>query len=78
MTKEPIANIYVCSDCMEAEEGITEYVVNNNRFEGEFTANWDSNEGDDSGVRDFSWSPCDSCGSTLGGSRYRYAVWSWH
>jgi hypothetical protein len=35
--------------------------------------NTDSETGD--GVDEFSWSTCDGCGSTLGGSRYRLAVW---
>jgi hypothetical protein len=28
------------------------------------------------GVDAFSWSTCEGCGSTLGGARYRLAVWS--
>jgi ribosomal protein L37AE/L43A len=31
-------------------------------------------EGYEDGIQDFSWSRCDGCGSTLGGSRYRLAV----
>lgn len=31
----------------------------------------ETGEGED----DFSWSTCEGCGSTLGGSRYRLAVW---
>ena len=34
--------------------------------------NTDSETGD--GIDDFSWSSCSGCGSTLGGSRYRLAV----
>jgi hypothetical protein len=30
----------------------------------------------ETGEQTFSWSSCDGCGSTLGGSRYRLAVWS--
>lgn len=30
---------------------------------------------DESGMQDFSWSSCDGCNSTLGGSRYRLAYW---
>lgn len=30
---------------------------------------------DENGMDDFSWSWCAGCGSTLGGSRYRLAVW---
>jgi hypothetical protein len=29
---------------------------------------------DETGEREFSWSSCQACGSTLGGSRYRYAL----
>lgn len=29
----------------------------------------------DDGEHEFSWSSCDGCGSSLGGSRYRLAVW---
>ena len=29
--------------------------------------------GDDDG---FSWSPCDGCGSRLGGNRYRMTIWT--
>ena len=35
--------------------------------------NTDAETGD--GIDGFSWSRCDGCGSTLGGSRYRLAVW---
>lgn len=27
-------------------------------------------------TRDFSWSPCDGCGSTLGGSRHAFTWWA--
>lgn len=27
------------------------------------------------GIDDFSWQSCSGCGSTLGGSRYRIAIW---
>lgn len=30
----------------------------------------------DTGITDFSWKSCDGCGSDLGGSRYRLAMWS--
>jgi hypothetical protein len=42
--------------------------------ECELSDNTDSETGE--GIDDFSWSSCDGCGSTLGGSRYRLAVWS--
>ena len=31
--------------------------------------------GYEDGVVDFSWSRCEGCGSTLGGARYRMALW---
>lgn len=46
-----------------------------NRLDGyELTDNTDSESGD--GIHEFSWSWCEGCGSALGGSRYRLAVWS--
>jgi hypothetical protein len=39
----------------------------------ELADNTDSETGE--GIDTFSWSSCDGCGSTLGGSRYRLAVW---
>jgi hypothetical protein len=29
----------------------------------------------DSDTREFSWTPCETCGSTLGGDRYAVSVW---
>lgn len=34
-----------------------------------------SQTGYEDGITEFSWSRCDGCGSHLGGSRYRLAVW---
>lgn len=31
--------------------------------------------GHDDGIVEFTWSRCETCGSTLGGARYRLAVW---
>ena len=36
--------------------------------------NTDSETGE--GIDDFSWGACPGCGSTLGGARYRLAVWA--
>jgi hypothetical protein len=36
--------------------------------------NTDSNTGE--GLEDFSWSSCDGCGSTLGGARFRLALFT--
>jgi ribosomal protein L37AE/L43A len=33
-------------------------------------------DGHENGIDDFSWRSCEGCGSTLGGARYRLAVWS--
>jgi hypothetical protein len=30
----------------------------------------------ENGIQEFSWRSCEGCGSTLGGARYRLAVWS--
>ncbi len=35
-----------------------------------------TNSETEEGMDTFSRSPCDGCGSTLGGARYRLAVWS--
>jgi hypothetical protein len=40
----------------------------------ELADNTDSETGD--GMETFSWSRCQGCGSTLGGSRYRLAVFT--
>lgn len=37
------------------------------------TANFDSEN--DSGIEEFSWRSCDCCGTHLGGSRHRFAMW---
>jgi hypothetical protein len=77
-----ITNLWVCVDCAR--------VIANGDYEGldDETAetihdavarddgrNWVlSSGGDGGGVDAFSWSPCDCCGSTLGGARYRAAI----
>lgn len=40
------------------------------------TSDPDDDPDADAGIDDFSWRSCQGCGSTLGGSRYRLAVWS--
>lgn len=84
-----LGNIWVCIDCMLTEEqgekpadfeGDREpWELWDNPEGAKFTLtpNWDSNAENDeeSGMIDFSWSPCEGCGSWLGGSRYRYMVW---
>jgi hypothetical protein len=69
-------NVDVCIDCyMDHHEGraMADTSVDwtdNTRQEG------DDENGDPSGVTDFSWSACGCCGSTLGGQRFRMATWS--
>jgi len=83
-------NVNVCNDCYFAHHnGSTEHdglwysgesdtpcdreplaLVNVGK---EITDNTDVNEGD--GIIEFTWTPCEGCGSTLGGSRHRLAVW---
>jgi hypothetical protein len=69
-------NVDVCIDCyMDHHEGraMADTSVDwtdNTRQEG------DDENGDPSGVTDFSWSACGCCGSTLGGERCRMARWS--
>lgn len=41
-----------------------------------WTDNTNADDDDDNGITDFSWTPCACCGSTLGGSRYRMAIWT--
>jgi ribosomal protein L37AE/L43A len=44
---------------------------------GETSACEDCGQTDyETGIEDFSWRRCDGCGSTLGGSRYRLAIWT--
>ena len=75
-----IDNLHVCADCgayiangdfpdtvARAAEVITavkKESVNNGKWV----------LGDDSGDREFSWSPCDCCGSKLGGYRFAAAI----
>jgi hypothetical protein len=35
-----------------------------------------SGEGCDCETRDFDWSSCDGCGSTLGGERFAFTAWT--
>ena len=75
----PIANIFVCVDCMigDVSEGIAlpGYRVNGNLFGADCTPNFDAET--EEGMDDVSSLPCESCGDHLAGARYRYAVWSW-
>lgn len=78
-------SLWLCIDCtiaevngdysgMEDEERAREVREALARVQerGSLAPNWDSEEG--TGIRDFSWNPCDCCGSHLGGSRHRFAI----
>lgn len=84
MAREHI-DIWLCVECMfadtngelpEDEERAQEIEEGFERLgdEGDIFPNFGSE--DESGYREFSWTPCDCCGDTLGGSRYRYALFS--
>ncbi len=88
-TREDYGNVYVCQDCYFAHhygahehEGMwysgdsdtpAECEPLARLAEYELADNTDSETGD--GIDEFSWSRCDGCGSHLGGSRYRLALW---
>lgn len=64
-------DIYICSDCYsDHHEGraMKDQSVT-------WTDNTNSNDDDDSGIKDFSSSRCECCGTTLAGTRYRMAIW---
>lgn len=77
--------IWLCADCMFAEE-LGELPEDEERAEeveaglerlnreGEICPNFGGE--DESGYDEFSWTPCDCCETPLGGSRYRYALFS--
>lgn len=77
---EIVAEIYVCDDCL---------LMHANGETGEIpagepepwaklpTADVAVNCEDDGEGCGFSWSECDGCGSRLGGTRHRMAVFGW-
>lgn len=83
--------IWVCDDCMIAHHypGENESTGEEwrNYSDGSITAGilcdkgedhyWEDEEDHSENCerQDFSWSRCDGCGSTLGGSRYAFTVW---
>lgn len=84
MAREHI-EIWLCVECMfadqngelpEDEERAEEIEEGLERLadEGDIFPNFGGE--DESGYDEFSWTPCDCCGDTLGGSRYRYALLS--
>jgi hypothetical protein len=76
MTVKTFETTWVCTDCYFAHHyGATgcepsEPLALLDGFE--LADNTDSDSGE--GIDEFSWSSCDGCGSTLGGSRYRLAM----
>ena len=80
MTREYV-DIWLCAECMfadvngelpEDEERAQEIEEGFERLGGDISPDFDSEE---NGYDEFSWEPCDCCGTHLGGSRYRYALW---
>lgn len=87
---EHITDVMVCTDCYFAHHyGVAE--VDGKLFVGddptpvermpldllvdyELADNTDSETGE--GIDEFSWSRCEGCGSPLGGSRHRLALFS--
>ena len=67
---EPLAHL--------PEEGgrLTDWTCSNHEWDVD-TCQWCHHDGRDGtdGIHDFSWSRCDGCHCTLGGSRYRLAIW---
>lgn len=76
--------VWYCQDCAIAEcngdySGMSDEVqaevqsgAGRMAEQGHVAANFDSNTGD--GLAEFSWRPCDCCGSVLGGYRVRFAL----
>ena len=76
-------DIWLCEECMffevngelpEDGERAQEIEEGFDRL-GEVSSNFGSSEDGEDGYCEFSWAPCDCCGTQLGGSRYRYALW---
>jgi hypothetical protein len=79
-TTAPIAETWLCIDCTSAHESGESYPLHNDPIP-DITANWgateENNEDEEDGHHYFSRSACGICETTLGGDRYRYAVWAW-
>jgi len=77
-------DLWGCTDCLYVEANGYDDSLSTERNEevataianvgGQLVSDYDSETGD--GIREFSWRPCDICGSPLGGSRHRFAVLS--
>lgn len=64
-------NVEICTDCYsDHHEGRAMHDTSVT-----WTDNTDPENYEDSGITDFSSSPCGCCGTTLAGSRYRMAIW---
>ena len=76
-------DIWLCTECMlydvngELPEDEARAHEIEDGFErlGEVCANFGGSEDEEDGYCEFSWAQCDCCGTQLGGSRYRYALW---
>lgn len=81
MPHELYGDIHLCTSCLVAHEAPDTLTDDDralnplNRIgpDEHIAANYDTETGE--GYAGFSWSRCDGCGSTLGGSRYRYTLW---
>lgn len=75
---EPLGTVFVCVDCMLYRE-INETPVNGAPVWSlmpfaDVIAAFDQ---DETGMLDFSSTPCRACGSQLAGARFEYAVWDY-
>lgn len=77
-----IDGLMFCDDCMIAacnddysgmnDERAREVSASLSEMGHHLVPSFDSDSGD--GVEEFSWSPCDCCGSKLGGGRHSFAI----
>lgn len=76
---EILATIYVCDDCMfvHANGETGNETPDREPWELMPSADVAMNCEDDGEGCGFSWSACDGCGSSLGGTRHRMAVFGW-
>lgn len=86
--KEPcnFIDYEVCMDCYQFHHGnelesearelevASAYNKEQESCSGHFADNTDPECEEDPGITEFSWNPCELCGSSLGGSRYRLAM----
>jgi len=76
------SDVWACVDCLmllvngepNPEWSPLDEAEHVTRIEERFPTEILVHVGDESSDVDFSWSQCDTCGSTLGGSRYRFAA----